>query len=245
MDRTTRAPLFYYVSLWWLSLSQFWKYSGARQTANETWPWVQFQFFFFLLSCQNWLDILSRKIYRHHLGQDWFLSTSTLGRDRWKMSILSPLHWLIDPLFQFSFTLSSRICGEFHLPVYSSIFASLARETAHFAETFLSLQIYCVTTAWKGRETSISEPPTTLCARIVCLKLLYWAILSPTVNWSRLLDEAVSLIPLSGIMNFVWCNVGHDCTCCFCQKALWPHIDGEEGWCFDSFFIPHSWSLSL
>lgn len=81
------------------------------------------QWFFFDLSERTWR--LSRKIYRFHLGEDWFLSNAALWTD-----------WLI---LSFSFFSLFCIYLFFYLPVYSSMF--------HFADIFLCLEIYWITTA--------------------------------------------------------------------------------------------------
>lgn len=65
---------------WWLRVFELWTHSDSGQTANETLPWVCLHFFFFIdLSEVSWR--LSRKIYRLHLGQDWFLSPAALRKD--------------------------------------------------------------------------------------------------------------------------------------------------------------------
>lgn len=118
-----------------------WMKHGLESSSN-------FFFFFFIeLSELTWR--LSRKIYRHHLGQDWFLSKAALGKDWWKMCTYSSFFDWLMLSFNFWFALSFWSSILFHLQVYSSIFAVLAHGTSHFADIFLPLEIYCVAAVWQ------------------------------------------------------------------------------------------------
>lgn len=57
--------------------------------------------FYVLLTCQKWIGVWSRKIYRLDLGGNWFLSTAALC-ERMEKNVCAHLSvWLIHVLFVF------------------------------------------------------------------------------------------------------------------------------------------------